>query len=70
MKPILLVSVLLLLGGCMSVELSWNRFRVGILETEKRQQGSDVIARESTVGLDLKWAPDINWAEVFNIENK
>lgn len=58
-----------LLCGCFSIEVQWNKIRVGVLEYDKRVQGSDYVTRESTFGFQLNWAPDVDLSGLMNDES-
>lgn len=68
-RYVVAVMCCVLLNGCFSIEVQWNKIRVGVLEYEKRVAGSDYVARESTFGFQFNWAPDVDWYSLMNEPN-
>jgi len=56
----------LLLSGCCVVNVSWNHLRVGYLDDHEETVEDSTYVRENTYGLYLKWAPDVDWSEVWS----
>lgn len=65
-KYVVVIACCVLLNGCFSIEVRWNRLRVGVLEYEKRARGSDYVTREGTLGFQFNWAPDVDWHSLLN----
>ena len=65
-RYVVAVVYCVLLSGCFSIEVRWNKIRVGVLEYEKCVAGSDYVSRESTFGFQFNWAPDVDWSSLMN----